>query len=68
LWRGRQGCAEHEAAGFGREDAVVGDAFGGLGEGVHSLMQGAAVFYDGGYVLEGDALPREVGDGVDEFL
>jgi len=31
-------------------------------------MQGAAVFYKGGYVLEGDPLPREVGDGVDVFL
>src|SRR5215211_2072857 len=63
-----QGRAEHEAAGFGREYAVVGDAFGGLGEGVHGRMQGAAVFYKGGYVLEGDPLPREVGDGVDVFL
>src|SRR5215211_5386281 len=63
-----EGCAEHEAAGFGREYAVVGDVFGRLGEGVHGRMQGAAVFYEGGYVLEGDAPPREVGDGVDVVL
>ena len=63
-----QGRAEHEAAGFGREYAVVGDTFGGFGEGVHGRVQGVAVFYEGGYVLEGDALPREIGDGVDVFL
>jgi hypothetical protein len=31
-------------------------------------MQGVAILYEGCYVLEGDALPREVGDGVDMFL
>src|SRR5918998_5739987 len=63
-----QGRAEHEAAGFGREYAVVGDAFGGFGEGVHGGVQGVPVFYERGYVLEGDAPPREIGDGVDVFL
>ena len=38
-----QGCTEYEAAGFGREDAVVGESFGGLGEGVDGRMQGVAV-------------------------
>jgi hypothetical protein len=63
-----QGGAEDEAAGFGREYSVVGYAFGGFGEGVHGRMEGVAVFYEGGYVLKGDALPREVGDGVDMSL
>src|SRR5215210_8139462 len=63
-----EGRAEHEAASFGRENAVVGDAIGSLGEGVHGRVQGAAVLYKGRYVLEGDARPREVGDGADVVL
>src|SRR5918995_1687861 len=55
----------HEAAGTGREDTVVGDALGSLGEGVHSRMKGVTVFYKGGYVLERDARPRVIRDGVD---
>src|ERR687893_510909 len=63
-----EGRAEHEAAGFGREYAVVGDVIRSLGEGVYGRVQGAAVLYKGGYVLEGDARPREVGDGADVVL
>src|SRR5215204_4285533 len=58
-----EGCAEDEGAGFGREYAVVGDTVGGLGEGVHGQMQGASVLYKRGYVLKGDAWPREIGYG-----
>src|SRR5215210_1581146 len=63
-----EGRTEHEAAGFGREYAVVGDTIGSLGEGVHGRVQGAAVLYKGRYVLEGDARPWEVGDGADVVL
>src|SRR5215210_2729779 len=63
-----EGGPENEAAGFGREYAVVGDTIGGLGEGVHGRVQGVAVLYKGCYVLEGDARPREVGDGTDVVL
>src|SRR5918993_3226321 len=63
-----EGRAEHEPAGFGREYEVVGDSVGGLGQGVHGRMQGAAVLYKGRYVLEGDSLPREVRDGADAVL
>src|SRR5215210_2893120 len=63
-----EGGAEDEAAGFGREYAVIGDTVGGFGEGVHGHVQGAAVLYKWGYVLKGDARPREIGDGVDVVL
>src|SRR5918998_2840650 len=63
-----QGRPEHEAAGFGGEYAVVGYALRGRGQGVHGGVQGAAVLYQGGYVLEGDAPARKVRDRVDVGL
>src|SRR5918994_2913474 len=60
-----EGRSEHEAAGFCGEYAVVVDAFRGRGQGVYGGVEGAAVLYQGGYVLEGYARAREVRDRVD---
>src|SRR5918997_1755464 len=56
------------------EEGHAGDRAPGVldhlahGAGVYGRVQGAAVLYKGGYVLEGDARPREVGDGADVVL
>src|SRR5918998_5865018 len=63
-----QGRAEDEAAGLGREDTIVVEAVGGQGEGVDGGVEGLAVLYEGGYVLEGDAGFGEVRDGADATL
>src|SRR5918998_2585837 len=63
-----QGGAEDEAAGLGREDAVVVEAVGGEREGVDGGVEGLAVLYEGGNVLERDPGFGEVRDGSDAAL
>src|SRR3712207_1608997 len=62
------GGAEDEAAGLGREDAVVVEAVGGEREGVDGGVEGLAVLYEGGNVLERDPGVGEVRDGSDAAL
>ena len=57
-----EGAAEDEAAGVGGEDAGVVQVFGGAGQSFDGGVEGGAVFYEGGYVLKGDAGLWEVGD------
>src|ERR687897_626626 len=63
-----QSRAEDEAAGLGREDTVVVEAVGGKGQGVYGGVEGLAILYKGGNVLERDAGFREIGDGADVAL
>src|SRR5215210_2680353 len=60
--------AEDEAAGLGGEDAVVVDRVGGAGKGVYGGVEGFAVLYGRGYVLEGDPGGGKIGDGPDMAL
>ena len=63
-----EGRAEDEAASLGREDPVVFEVFREASEGVNGEVEGFTVFYEGRYVLEGDAWLWEIGDGSDVTL
>jgi hypothetical protein len=63
-----EGRAEDEAASLGREDPVVFEVFREAREGVNGEVEGFTVFYEGRYVLEGDAWLGEIGDGPDVTL
>ncbi len=56
-----QGRPEDETPGLGGEDARVVYVFGGAGNPVDGGVEGGAVLYEGGYVLERDAGLGEVG-------
>ena len=56
-----QGRPEDEAPGLGGEDARVVYVLGGTGHSVDSGVEGGAILYEGGYVLERDAWLGEVG-------
>src|SRR5215218_4741393 len=60
--------AEDEASSLGGEDAVVVDRVGGGCQGVYGGMEGFAVLYERGYVLERDAGGGEIWDGADVAL
>src|SRR5215218_4848654 len=60
-----QSRAEDEAAGLGGEDAVVVDRVGGGCIVVYGGVEGFAVLYERGYVLEGDAGGGEIRDRPD---